>query len=114
MSYLELFNAKTHGVKLEQNETYFNIKVRQLCLKLLKQNPKQIIGYKIYKSHIIIATNCKFDKNYDDYNYEEYFAFYDYNSHPPFMENKEQIKALNNDNLIVKKTVSSNIYYLNF
>lgn len=114
MSYFEQLNMQTHGVKLEQDESYFNIKVRLLCIELLKRRPKQILGYKIENSQIIVATDCIFDKNYNEENYQNYFAFYNYNSCPPVIENMLQIKDIGNDNIIVKKTVFSKLYYIKF
>lgn len=113
MSFLEQYNMNIYGIKTA-NESYFNIKIRQLCLKLLKEDPTQIIGYKAEASGLVIATNCQFDKKYNEENYKDYFAFYTYNSYPPFIENETQIKEINNDEIIVKKTNLSKVYYLKF
>lgn len=114
--YIERKNILYHKFKLKKTmrNCYFNNTVCEFVNQLLRKNYKEIIGYKLYKNKIIIATNCVFDKNYMDFidNKEEikkYFLFYNYTSVPYFLDDVVDMLAINNDDGFVKTTDKSEI-----
>lgn len=77
---------------------------------ILKENCNQTIGIKEKNDFIWIATNCVFDKNYNNNNCEQYFSYISLYMPPPSMENEQEIKIIGNDKIIVKTTNKSKIY----
>ena len=114
---VEKKNLKYHNFKSDTNEKkdmYFNHVICTFVKQLLIKDHKQIIGYKLYKNKIKIATNCVFDKNYMNYvdnkkEINKYYLFYNHSKVPYFLEDVVDILAINNDDIIVKTTDKSDI-----
>lgn len=77
---------------------------------LLKENVAQLIGIKQINNEIILASNCVFDKKYNDDNYRDYFVYLNIFQPPPYLENVMYFKILKNDDIVLKTTDKSQIF----
>lgn len=77
---------------------------------LLKENVAQLIGIKQINNEIILASNCVFDKKYNDDNYHNYFVYLNIFQPPPYLENVMYFKILKNDDIVLKTTDKSQIF----
>lgn len=109
LTKLERSNLRHHNILVLDNKPFHYPGINEKINILLSENFKQIIGFKIEKNFLVIASNCKFVRNYNKNNFKNYFGFYIGSQCPPSIKDANDMKILNKK-FIVEKTPTSVIY----